>query len=73
MLTAEQEDALAKVARTEHSMTLAQLAAETLVAKNRRLRQAKCSHEEVYCSIVTGPSGTFENYVCLDCWKSWTK
>ena len=33
-------------------MTLDELVKETLVEKNRRLRQAKCSHEEVYSSTV---------------------
>ena len=52
-------------------MTLEELARETLVEKNRRLRQAKCTHEEVHRSTVTGPSGTFTNAFCLDCGKSW--
>lgn len=52
-------------------MTLAELMQETLTQKNRRLRQAKCRHEEVYSSTVSGLSGTFTNRFCLDCHKSW--
>jgi hypothetical protein len=52
-------------------MTLAELAAETLVEKNRRLRQANCPHEEIHSSTVSGPDGTFTNSSCLDCSKSW--
>lgn len=52
-------------------MTLAELQAETLVEKNRRLRQAKCEHEETYFSTVAGPNGTFTNGFCWDCGKSW--
>lgn len=52
-------------------MTLAELVNETLVEKNRRLRQMKCQHEEVYSSTVAGPTGTFTNSFCLDCGKSW--
>lgn len=52
-------------------MTLNELAAETLVQKHTRLMQSKCRHNEIYCSTVAGPSGTFENRVCLDCGKYW--
>lgn len=52
-------------------MTLQELINETLVEKNRRLRQEKCQHPEVYCSSVTGDSGHFENRFCLDCGKTW--
>lgn len=51
-------------------MTLEELVNETLVEKNRRLRQARCPHEEVYSSTVIGPSGTFTNRFCLDCGKT---
>lgn len=51
-------------------MTLDELARETLTEKNRRLLQAKCEHEEVYSSAVTGPDGTYSNSFCLDCGKS---
>ena len=52
-------------------MTLEELVKETLVQKNTRLLQAKCKHEEVYCSTVLGPTGTYTHEICLDCWKSW--
>lgn len=52
-------------------MTLQELLNETLVEKNRRLRQAKCEHEEIHSSSVSGPTGTFRNSFCLDCGKSW--
>lgn len=52
-------------------MTLEELAKETLVQKNRRLRQEKCEHEEVFCSTVSGPGGTFQTRGCFDCGKSW--
>jgi hypothetical protein len=52
-------------------MTLEELTKETLTEKNRRIRQEKCQHEEVYCSTVSGPNGTFTNKLCLDCGKSW--
>lgn len=52
-------------------MTLDELTKETLVEKNRRLRQERCEHEEVFCSTVSGPSGTFQTRGCLDCGKSW--
>jgi hypothetical protein len=51
-------------------MTVDELVRKTLVEKNRRLRQAKCSHR-VYSSTVAGPTGTFSNSFCLDCGKSW--
>jgi hypothetical protein len=54
-------------------MTLQELQNETLAQKNRRLVQAKCAHEEIYCSTVLGPDGTHETRVCLDCGKSWNK
>lgn len=50
---------------------LRELVEETLVQKNRRLRQAKCKHEEIYCSTVTSAAGTFETRICLDCGKTW--
>jgi hypothetical protein len=53
------------------AMTVHELAAETLVEKNRRLRQQNCQHEEVYSSSVRGPQGFSENRFCLDCGKSW--
>ncbi len=53
------------------TMTVAMLAAETLVEKNRRQRQAKCGHEEVFSSTCTGSAGTFTTAVCLDCGKTW--
>ena len=52
-------------------MTLEELTKETLSEKNRRLRQEKCQHEEIYSSTVAGPHGTFTNALCLDCGKSW--
>lgn len=51
-------------------MTLKELVKETLVQKNRRMRQEKCSHEEVYSSTVIGPDGIFTNTFCLDCGKA---
>lgn len=48
-------------------MTLEELQNETLVEKNRRLRQAKCPHEEVYSSTVWGPDGKHSLRFCLDC------
>ncbi len=53
------------------TMTLAMLTAETLTEKNRRLRQAKCKHEEVFSSTCMGPAGTFTTAVCMDCGKTW--
>lgn len=50
-------------------MTLDDMVKETLVEKNRRARQAKCPHEEVYSSTVAGPTGMFTNSFCLDCGK----
>jgi hypothetical protein len=51
-------------------MTLEELKLETLVQKNRRLRQANCKHEEeIYFSSVTGPNGTHRTSFCLDCGK----
>lgn len=52
-------------------MTIAELAAETLVQKHTRLMQAKCPHDEIYSSTVTTRDGTFTNRFCLDCGKSW--
>lgn len=54
-------------------MTLAELAAETLTEKNRRLRQEKCHHNEVYCSTVIGPGAAYETRICFDCGMSWNK
>lgn len=51
-------------------MTLQELVNETLVEKNRRMRQAKCRHEEIYESWAYGPLGIFTNVFCLDCGKS---
>lgn len=53
------------------TMTVAMLTAETLTEKNRRQRQAKCKHEEVFSSTCTGPAGTFTTAVCLDCGRTW--
>lgn len=53
------------------SLTLQELVAETLTEKNRRLRQEKCDHAEIYSSTVSGPDGTFSDSICLDCGKSW--
>jgi hypothetical protein len=52
-------------------MTLEELVNETLVQKNRRLRQERCGHEEVFCSTVSGPHGAFQTRGCFDCGKSW--
>jgi len=52
-------------------MTLQELAAETLMQKNKRLRQAKCEHRDTYSSTVSGPNGTVTNGFCWDCGKSW--
>lgn len=52
-------------------MTLEELVNETLTQKNLRLRQEKCEHEEVFCSTVIGPNGTFKTRGCFDCGKSW--
>ncbi len=54
-------------------MTLAEQVRETLSEKNKRLRQEKCQHEEVYSSAVSGPDGSYANRFCLDCGKSWHK
>jgi hypothetical protein len=54
------------------NMTLAELAAETLVEKHRRLQQAKCRHDgERWRSAVLGPSGDHVTEFCWDCGKSW--
>jgi hypothetical protein len=50
-------------------MTLDELQRETLTEKNRRLQQAKCPHEEIYTSTVTGPDGAHTLRFCLDCGK----
>lgn len=50
-------------------MTLQELAAETLTQKHKRLMQAKCQHQDVYSSAVSGPNGTFTNGFCWDCGK----
>lgn len=42
---------------------------ETLIQKNRRLRQSKCKHEEVVSSFVLGPDSKSETRFCLDCGK----
>lgn len=52
-------------------MTLDELVNETLIEKNRRLRQERCEHEEVFCSTVSGPSGTYQTRGCFDCGKAW--
>jgi len=52
-------------------MTVAMLQAETLSQKNRRLRQAKCEHEEIFYSTSTGSAGTFTTSICMDCGKTW--
>lgn len=54
-------------------MTLKELAAETLVQKNRRLVRAACKHEPdaIFSSSVTTPVATYRNKVCLDCGMSW--
>lgn len=49
---------------------LTDLINETLSQKHRRLMQAKCPHDEVYESTVTGPDGTFTHRICLDCGAS---
>lgn len=56
-------------------MTLKELAAETLMQKNRRLVQASCKHEAdaLFSSSVTTPIATHTSTVCLDCGKSWRK
>lgn len=53
------------------TLTVELLKAETLSQKNRRLRQAKCQHEEVFSSTCTGPAGTFTTMVCVECGKTW--
>jgi hypothetical protein len=53
------------------TMTLKMLTAETLTQKNRRLRQARCAHEEAFSSTCDGPNGTFTTAICLDCGKTW--
>lgn len=52
-------------------MTLDELVAETLTQKNRRLRQEKCEHEEIFCSSVSSSAGTFQTRGCFDCGKTW--
>jgi hypothetical protein len=52
-------------------VTLQELAQETLVQKNLRLRQAKCRHRETYSSTCCGPNGTFTSKFCWDCGKGW--
>jgi hypothetical protein len=52
-------------------MTLEELTKETLVEKNRRLRQEKCEHGAVYSSTVAGHDGIFTTRFCMDCGKSW--
>lgn len=51
-------------------MTLQELVNETLMEKNRRLRQMKCDHAEVYSSTVVSRAGIFTNAFCLDCGKT---
>ena len=51
--------------------TLDMLVAETLTEKNRRLRKAKCQHNDIASSACTGPAGTFTTAVCMDCGKTW--
>lgn len=55
------------------AMTLAELQAETLVQKHRRLMREKCTHEEVYSSTVLGPDGSHPTSFCLDCGKSFNE
>lgn len=57
----------------QETMTLAELQAETLAQKNRRLRQAKCKHpaDAIFESSFVGPQGSFTDRVCLDCGKHW--
>lgn len=52
-------------------MTVQMLVRETLTEKNRRLRQAKCPHEEIFSSTCSGPAGTFTTSVCLECACTW--
>jgi hypothetical protein len=52
-------------------VNLQELAAETLVQKHMRLMQAKCRHDEIYSSTVSGPRGISTTCFCLDCGKSW--
>lgn len=54
-------------------MTLQELAAETLTQKNRRLRQVRCPHEEIFASTVYAPDGTHEARACMDCGKTWNE
>lgn len=53
------------------TMTVAMLTAETLTEKNKRLRQTKCKHEEVFSSTCAGSAGTSTTAVCMDCGKTW--
>ena len=52
-------------------MTLAELMAETLMQKHRRLQQEKCKHEEAFSSGVTSDRGSFGQKVCFECGKVW--
>lgn len=54
-------------------MTLQELAAETLMQKNRRLVQASCKHEPeaLFSSSVSTPVATYAHKICLDCGKIW--
>lgn len=54
-----------------NTMTLEALAAETLVQKNRRLRQEKCPHDFAHSSTVVSVAGAFTNRFCYDCGKIW--
>lgn len=54
-------------------LTVAELQAETLSQKHKRLMQEKCPHEEIYTSSVwcRDEEVTYQNRFCLDCGKSW--
>lgn len=53
------------------NMTVQMLVAETLSEKNRRVRQEKCEHEEIFSSTCLGPAGEFTTAVCMECGKVW--
>jgi hypothetical protein len=52
-------------------VTLEELARETLTQKNKRLRQEKCQHKDIYQTTIIGPFEINTNEVCLDCWMTW--
>ena len=49
----------------EETMTLAELARETLTQKNIRLRQRRCRHKEIYSSVTSRVTGGLHQQLLL--------